>query len=187
MQTKALLALAVIALIGITIAARTPVQEEAEAPEATATPALQNVTGADPTVDLLAGRLGSGPKSSGANTPGSALYAQHCASCHGVNLEGQADWHIANADGILPAPPHDDSGHTWHHDDQTLIQYTRLGGAALMAQAGVDGFKSGMPGFGQILSDAEIIAILDYIKSRWSDRARKVQRDRTRAATGAAG
>ena len=24
---------------------------------------------------------------------GSVLYAEHCASCHGQNLGGQADWH----------------------------------------------------------------------------------------------
>jgi mono/diheme cytochrome c family protein len=43
---------------------------------------------------------------------GKALYAQHCASCHGANLEGQPDWQARKADGKMPAPPHDDSGHT---------------------------------------------------------------------------
>ena len=41
-------------------------------------------------------------------------YQEYCASCHGVNLEGQANWRSRNQDGTLPAPPHDETGHTWH-------------------------------------------------------------------------
>ena len=48
---------------------------------------------------------------------GEALYAKHCASCHGANLEGQPDWKKRLANGRLPAPPHDMTGHTWHHPD----------------------------------------------------------------------
>ena len=36
---------------------------------------------------------------------GEILYQQHCASCHGVNLEGQPDWRRRSDDGTLPAPP----------------------------------------------------------------------------------
>ena len=52
---------------------------------------------------------------------GQALYADSCAACHGANLEGQPDWRVPGADGILPAPPHDETGHTWHHDNQLLF------------------------------------------------------------------
>lgn len=57
-------------------------------------------------------------------TNGQALYAEHCASCHGANLEGQRDWQTPDENGILPAPLHDESGHTWHHDNQLLFEYT---------------------------------------------------------------
>ena len=48
---------------------------------------------------------------------GRAIYAENCASCHGVALEGQANWQQRDADGYLPAPPHDQTRHTWHHPD----------------------------------------------------------------------
>ena len=43
---------------------------------------------------------------------GETLYVQSCASCHGANLEGQPDWRTPDATGRLPAPPHDETGHT---------------------------------------------------------------------------
>ena len=95
---------------------------------------------------------------------GAILYAQHCASCHGDNLQGQPNWQQANADGSYPAPPHDASGHTWHHNDAYLIAITTYGGAA------VTGVKTNaMPGFQNQLSDSEIVLILDYIKGTWPD------------------
>jgi len=42
-------------------------------------------------------------------------------------------------------------------------------------------YESDMPGFGDSLRDAEIRAILDYIKSRWPDREKAAQEDITRA------
>lgn len=58
---------------------------------------------------------------------GRSLYGQHCASCHGVNLEGQPDWRKPLPNGRLPAPPHDASGHTWHHPDEILFRITKEG------------------------------------------------------------
>jgi mono/diheme cytochrome c family protein len=113
---------------------------------------------------------------------GQALYAENCASCHGVNLEGQENWRIQKADGTLPAPPHNAEGHTWHHDDGLLFDYTKLGGESAMAARGVTGFASGMPAFGDILTDEQINDIWAYIKSTWSDRERNVQSERTAAA-----
>jgi mono/diheme cytochrome c family protein len=110
---------------------------------------------------------------------GAALYAEHCAACHGAELEGQPDWRSRGSDGVLPAPPHDATGHSWHHADEVLFRYTRLGGARLVAEQGVTGFKSGMPAFGDVLSDAEIRDVIAFIKSRWSDRERSYQREVT--------
>lgn len=94
---------------------------------------------------------------------GEAVYAEACAECHGANLEGQPDWRVRNADGTLPAPPHDASGHTWHHADQMLFDNVKLGGQAIAPA----GFQSAMPAFEEILSDTEIWAVLSFIKSRW--------------------
>lgn len=111
---------------------------------------------------------------------GQALYVEFCASCHGANLEGQPDWQSPGADGRLPAPPHDETGHTWHHGDGLLFEYTKLGGREALALRDVD-FDSGMPGFGDRLSDRQIVAILNFIKSTWSERTRAMQAARTEA------
>lgn len=113
---------------------------------------------------------------------GAALYAENCASCHGAELEGQPNWRIAGDDGVLPAPPHDETGHTWHHPDSLLFDYTRLGGQEALRRMGVTSLKSGMPAFGGALSDEEIRAILDYIKSRWPAEIRDHQAGISRAA-----
>lgn len=108
-------------------------------------------------------------------TSGQFLYAEQCASCHGANLEGQPDWRAPDENGVLPAPPHDETGHTWHHDNQLLFEYTRLGGAEALAARGVSGFASGMPGFGGTLTDKDIWDVLAYIRSTWPDRVQKIQ------------
>ena len=94
---------------------------------------------------------------------GLAAYRQHCASCHGARLEGQPTWRQPKADGTLPAPPHDVTGHTWHHSDAVLFQVTKWGSASV---AGA-GFKSGMPTYADVLDDGDIWAALAYIKSHW--------------------
>lgn len=109
---------------------------------------------------------------------GRALYAEHCASCHGAGLEGQPDWRAENDDGTLPAPPHDETGHTWHHDNGLLHAYTRLGGQVALEQRGVTGFKSAMPGFYETLSDEDIWDILAFIRSTWPRRVQEMQSNR---------
>ena len=96
---------------------------------------------------------------------GEAIYEAECAACHGANLEGQADWQVRLENGRLPAPPHDRTGHTWHHPDQILVAITALGTAALVG----GNYESDMIGFSDRLSEAEIIAVLSYIKSTWPE------------------
>lgn len=99
-------------------------------------------------------------------TLGKKVYAQHCAVCHGAHLEGQPNWKQPGPDGRLPAPPHDESGHTWHHPDSYLIHVVKEG-----LTPGEDkpiDYQSNMPAFGKVLSDSEVIAVLTYIKSTWS-------------------
>lgn len=109
---------------------------------------------------------------------GETLYAENCAACHGVTLEGQPDWQSPSTDGRLPAPPHDFTGHTWHHGDNLLFDYTKLGGQAAMAAQGLE-FDSGMPRFGDTLTDNQIWNIIAYIKSTWPDRVQEMQQSRT--------
>ena len=102
---------------------------------------------------------------------GQRLYADNCASCHGADLEGQPDWQTPLANGRYPAPPHNETGHTWHHADALLEQIVRDGTAAVVG----DGYESDMPGFSDVMSDAEIAAVLAYIKSTWPERERAIQ------------
>jgi len=103
---------------------------------------------------------------------GQALYAEHCAACHGADLEGQPNWKEPLPDGRYPAPPHDESGHTWHHGDEYLFAVTKDGGQ----ETAPPGFLSGMPGFGGALSDDEIWSILEFIKGSWPKEIRDRQR-----------
>lgn len=105
---------------------------------------------------------------------GRQLYAENCASCHGANLEGQADWKRRLDNGRMPAPPHDETGHTWHHSDQDLFTITKNG-----VEAVVPGYESDMPAFEGMLDDAEIRAVLSYIKSTWPERQRTFQAEVT--------
>jgi mono/diheme cytochrome c family protein len=99
-------------------------------------------------------------------TQGEELYAQYCAGCHGIKLEGAPNWQRPRSDGSFPPPPHDDSGHTWHHPDSYIIRYTAEGGAI---------YNGTMPGFGSQLTEDEVVAILEFIKSRWGREAREFQ------------
>lgn len=108
---------------------------------------------------------------------GEVIYVQQCASCHGINLEGQPDWKIQNEDGSFRAPPHDATGHTWHHGDPTLLEAVRSGGARF-ADMTIGG-SSNMPAFAESLTDEEITAVLTYIKSNWSEENQAWQQEAT--------
>ncbi|AFL51277.1 mono/diheme cytochrome c family protein [Sinorhizobium fredii] len=107
---------------------------------------------------------------------GRTLYAQHCASCHGALLEGQPDWKRLLPSGRMPAPPHDASGHTWHHPDGVLFRLIKEGPAAVVG----GGYQSDMQGFGEILNDDEIRAVLAFLKSTWPERERAYQAEMSR-------
>lgn len=102
---------------------------------------------------------------------GQQIYEDQCSACHGATLEGQPDWRSPLPSGRLPAPPHDASGHTWHHADDVLFRIVKEGTAAIVG----GGYESDMPGFGDVLSDADIRAVLAYIKSTWPERERSYQ------------
>lgn len=95
---------------------------------------------------------------------GKVIYNANCASCHGANLEGEPNWRVPGPDGRLPAPPHDATGHTWHHDGETLFRLTKYGVAELI---GDPDYASNMPVYENILTDDQILAVLSYIKSTW--------------------
>ena len=119
---------------------------------------------------LAAGCAGGDAGSSSAVSQGREVYVNFCAACHGPNGEGQRPDAPLRRDetGRYPAPPHDDTGHTWHHDDDLLIQIIKEGGM------GGENFYE-MPAFADQLSDEDILAVLAYIKTLWTDEQRANQ------------
>ncbi len=95
---------------------------------------------------------------------GEGVYKAECASCHGQRLEGQPDWRVRRADGKLPAPPQDASGHTWHHPMEMLVAITKHG---MVPPHAPPGYQSDMPAFGAKLTDRQIRNVLSYIESTW--------------------
>jgi S-disulfanyl-L-cysteine oxidoreductase SoxD len=108
---------------------------------------------------------------------GETIYADYCAECHGQNLEGEAEWQERNADGSFRAPPHDASGHTWHHSDRILRESILEGGARLNDLPG--GGTSNMPAYAGTLGEQEIEAVLAYLKSSWPEEIRAIQWEQT--------
>jgi mono/diheme cytochrome c family protein len=108
---------------------------------------------------------------------GKSVYDRTCAYCHGARLEGQPNWQEKLLSGRMPAPPHDASGHTWHHPDAMLFGMTKYG--LIAGKYAPPGYQTDMPAFGEMLSDAEIRAVLAYIKSSWPADIRKAQREMT--------
>jgi len=106
---------------------------------------------------------------------GENIYKAECANCHGKKLEGQPDWRTRRADGKLPAPPHDASGHTWHHPMAQLFAITKHGMVPPNAPAG---YVSEMPAFAGKLTDRQIENVLAWIESQWPAEVRKQREER---------
>ncbi|UTW59477.1 cytochrome c [Kordiimonas sp. SCSIO 12603] len=105
-----------------------------------------------------------GPENRNSVLTGKKIYTSQCAACHGVQLEGQPNWRQRKPNGKLPAPPHNASGHTWHHPTAMLFAMTKYGPGALIQNPA---YKTDMPAYNNVLSDEEILAVLSYIKSQW--------------------
>jgi mono/diheme cytochrome c family protein len=85
--------------------------------------------------------------------PGRALYQAHCASCHGAAGRGDS-WRAR----LLFLRPGDLSSPAIASlPDQYLADLIRHGGSSFG--------KPGMPSFGFVLSDAEIEAVIQYLRS----------------------
>lgn len=82
---------------------------------------------------------------------GEVVYRRHCADCHET--------------GRFGAPPHDSTGHTWHHADELLYRIVAEGAAAYALPGAPPGQ---MPAFADTLAPADITAVVTYLKSRWT-------------------
>jgi len=103
---------------------------------------------------------------------GKEIYLRFCSLCHGENLQGQSNWRKRKSNGRLPAPPHDETGHTWHHADDLLFGIIKFG---LIPPYAPKDYESDMPAWGSTLKDSDIWAVLAYIKSRWPKKTQNTQ------------
>ena len=71
---------------------------------------------------------------------------------------------VLDEDGHRKAPPLNGTGHTWHHDDETLHKIIKYGLAGLISD-----YEGKMGGFKDKLNDKDIDSVLAYIKSFWPD------------------
>lgn len=108
---------------------------------------------------------------------GKVIYANNCASCHGESLQGQPDWRQRLPSGRLPAPPHDKTGHTWHHPDAMLVDIVKNG--LVPGKTAPPRYESDMPAYGEVLTDEEIVAVITYIKSSWPSKVLQAQKEAT--------
>ncbi len=91
-------------------------------------------------------------------TLGKQIFTTHCASCHGTQAQGAANWRQTDADGNYPPPPLDGSGHAWHHSTEVLIS---------MIHEGSPQGKGNMPAWENKLSEEEINAVIIWFQSIW--------------------
>jgi len=91
---------------------------------------------------------------------GETLYQTFCAACHAADGSATAEWRTLDADGNYPPPPLDGTAHTWHHPLEALDNTIANGGIA---------FGGVMPGFAEVLSSDDRMAIIAWFQSLWPD------------------
>jgi mono/diheme cytochrome c family protein len=106
---------------------------------------------------------------------GRTYYEQTCAACHGLGGQGQfpeAPFE-PDATGRIGAPPHNETGHTWHHTDELLLRYITEGGFANPANFYI------MPRFDALYDRDQAALIIAYIKTMWTEEQRIMQHHMT--------
>ena len=91
---------------------------------------------------------------------GNEVYARHCIACHNANAQGTSSWMERGGDGNFPPPPLNGSAHAWHHPLSIQKRTIREGSIRLGGK---------MPPFGDKLSEDEMLAVISYFQSFWSE------------------
>ena len=91
---------------------------------------------------------------------GRTVYGENLCCVPRCRIKGQSDWEQPGSDGLMLAPPHHETGDTWHHKDALLFALTKNGVTSMLGPNST--YKSAMPAYAGILSDEEIVAALSY-------------------------
>ena len=89
---------------------------------------------------------------------GRTVYERDCLVCHGEVRTGEG--------GLANAPVHGPQGHTWHHPDGQLKE---------LILGSLDYPEKTMPSFVGRLTDSEVDAVLEYIKTGWESQQLEYQ------------
>jgi len=90
---------------------------------------------------------------------GLRVYRQYCAVCHGENAEGTVQWRNVDVSGNYTLPLLNGVGHAWHHSRQVLRDVINNGSRG----------SGNMPAWREILTGAQVEAVIDWIQSLWPD------------------
>jgi len=92
---------------------------------------------------------------------GAVIYQKHCASCHGLNAEGQAaPPPMLRNPGYVTAPALNGSAHAWHHKDEDLLKVIMEGSKR----------PNTMPGWKGVLTIKQAKDVIAYFKNLWPKR-----------------
>jgi len=112
------------------------------------------------------GAAASGPAPPAAAVNGQAVFESRCAACHQANGQG------------LPGafPPLAGSEYVLGEEDRVvrIVLHGLQGPVTVMGQT----FNGAMPAWAEVLSDAEIAAVLTYIRSAWGNTAEAIDAER---------
>ena len=116
------------------------------------------------------------PQDAPAMAAGGAIYRDQCSACHGLEGRGVPQLFPSLADSSVA-----------HSADPTTLIRLVLRGARSVATAS-EPTAPGMPAYNRQLDDAQIAAVLTYVRNAWGRSAREiaaaeVQRARTQLAT----
>jgi mono/diheme cytochrome c family protein len=103
---------------------------------------------------------------------GAALYAQHCATCHGGDGQGLQESDALSPQGIIRIPALAGNRAVSLASSANLVRIILAGGYA-PATAG-NPRPYGMPPFVHVLADEDIAAVATYIRASWGNQANAV-------------
>jgi mono/diheme cytochrome c family protein len=109
---------------------------------------------------------------------GRTLYRQHCAYCHGAEREGHEDWRPGAPVASGLAPSLDERSPVIARSDRDIFERIKFGGQPFLPA----GTRSQMPAFEFNLTDAQVWALIAYLKNRWPEEAAARQEAANRSA-----
>jgi mono/diheme cytochrome c family protein len=103
------------------------------------------------------------PKEDPAMVAGTAVYRDQCSSCHGIDGKGVAKLFPSIADSPMVKSD----------DPTTSIRIVLRGARSVGTKA--EPTAAGMPSYGRQLNDAQVAAVLTYMRNNWGDAAAPVE------------